>query len=121
MKPAITVLELVASLGKASDRLVGALFSLVAHKQLVLDPAESQGTEAWRNVLVQAESLDTSEWVLAGRAAPTTEVQRLLAAGREHLAAGRIALAAELFRQARALAPDDKDARAEVRNMGRYG
>ncbi len=122
MKPAITVLELVASLGKASDRLVGALFSLVSHQQLVLDPAESQGPEAWRDVLVEAESFDTSEWLLPDRSAPpTSEVQRLLAAGREHLAAGRIALAAELFRQARALAPDEKDARAEVRNMGRYG
>jgi hypothetical protein len=122
MKPAITVLELVASLGKASDRLVGALFSLVSRGQLVLDPATAQGPDAWRSVLSEVESLEnSSEWLIPGRGLPTTEVQRLLAAGREHLAAGRISLAAELFRQARAIAPDDKDARAEVRNMGRYG
>ena len=121
VRPEITVVELVASLGKASDRLVGALFSLVARGQLSLSPSTSAGLDAWRSVLAQAEALEASEWKTPERGLPLTEVQRLLVAGREHLAAGRIALAAELFQQARALAPDDKEARAEMRKMGRYG
>jgi hypothetical protein len=120
LRPGMPVVELVAGFGSAPDRLVGALFALVARRQIVLDPAESPGAEAWRDVLARAQAIEAAEGLTPERHPPPSGFHRLLAEGRYHLAAGRMALAAQRFREARALAPDDREARAELGRLGRF-
>ncbi len=128
IRPGITVVELVASFGRSPERLVGALFALVGRRQIVLEEGASAGPDSWSEVLAEAEAAEGADGITLEhplpellRDGPQTDAQRLVAEGREHLAAGRLSLAAERFRQARILAPDDKDARAELRKMGRFG
>lgn len=51
LRQGMAVVELVASFGKTPERLVGALFALVARRQIVLDGKASPGPDAWREVL----------------------------------------------------------------------
>ncbi len=126
LRPGMAVVELVATFGRMPERLIGALFALVARRRIVLDAAASPGPGAWGEVLAERkgagapEALTPEHRLPPPRATPPDRVQRLLAEGREHLEAGRIALAAERFREARALAPDDKDTRAELRRLGPF-
>lgn len=121
IRPAITLAELVATFGRRPERLVGALFALVSRGRVVLDVRETPGPEAWREVLARAETLEAAEGRTPGQPLPSGSVEALLAEGHEHLAAGRVALAAERFRQARALSPDGTEGRAELRRRGPFG
>jgi len=119
----VQVGELVATFGADSTRLLGALFSLVGRGQLTLDAARSPGLGAWRAVLDRAEVTAAADSLPRSHLGPTggaTEVERLLDAARAHLAAGRIALAAEKLQEAKALAPDDEAVAEELRKLGPF-
>ena len=108
------VADLVKSFGSAPDRLVGALFALLARGRIVVHPRSSPGPEAWRVVLTQAAAE-----AAAGQGSEPREsaVQQLLDEGRDHLAAGRFRLAAARFRAAQRLAPDDAEPSEQLRRI----
>ena len=119
-----TVEELIRSFGAHPERPTGALFSLVARRLLVLDPGRSPGPVPWRPVLAQAE--DTAAADGLGSAVPrprpprSAEVARLRAEALQHLAAGRLSLAANRLRDALALAPGDWALEAELARLAPF-
>ncbi|BDG03328.1 PilZ domain-containing protein [Anaeromyxobacter oryzae] len=114
----VTVDALVRSFGASSERLLGALFSLVARRLVVLDPAEATGPLVWRGVLEQADTAN------AAQAVPDTPrssaAQRLYDEGLSHLAAGRIQLAARRFADALAAAPSDHVIQEQLERIARW-
>jgi hypothetical protein len=117
VRQGMTVTELSATFGASPDRLLGALFALVARRQLVLAPRGSSSQGAWRPVLEQAEA---AQGLPPGRASRSSAVQQLLDEGHAHLAAGRVALAAARFRAARELAPEDPQIQEQLRSLGPF-
>lgn len=120
VRQGMAVAELVASFGKTPERLVGALFALVARRQVVLDPRQSPGSAEWREVLARAEAASAAEGLTPEPRLVPSAVHRLMREGRDHLAAGRVALAAARFREAQALAPDDPAVQAALRELGPF-
>ncbi len=120
VRPQMTVAELSATFGASPDRLLGALFALLSHRQLVLDPKRAAGQAAWRPVLAQAEAEEAAQGLSHERNVRSSAVQRLLDEGQAHLAVGRIALAAARFREARDLAPGDPLIEEQLRSLGPF-
>jgi hypothetical protein len=121
LRPGMTVTELVTQFGAAPERLVGALFALISRRQITLDPAYSASPAAWRETLDRAEAAEVIEGLTPEHRLRHSAVDRLLLEGRGHLAAGRLELAGARFREARALAPHDKEIERYLRSLGRFG
>lgn len=112
----ITVAGLARALGSAFERVRGALFALVARRQLVLSPAEAVPPERWKAPLAAAQKALAAEGIAIPAPTPsgplgavgrTAAAQALYDEGIGHLTAGRIEVAVARLRDAKKLAPDD--------------
>jgi len=113
----ITVDALVRTFGEPSQRALGAVFSLVARRSLVLDPAASHGPGPWRRILAEyARPVDPVAQLYAAATRSDT-AHELYDEGLAQLEAGRIALAVQRFREALQLAPGDDVIASALRRL----
>jgi hypothetical protein len=119
----VTLDALARSFGPdLDDRIAGALFSLVARRLLVFDPAASVGLARWRDVLAEDDAPTPAEREAerARQANRPLAAQRLYDEALVHVGAGRLGLAVDRLREAQRLAPGDEDIESTLKRIAKW-
>lgn len=109
--------------GEMDERTRGALFSLVARRRLVLEPAQATSLAAWKHVLTGRDVDPPPPPVPIRRALGAgrpLEAQRLYDEALSHIGSGRLALAMDRLRDALKYAPDDPTISSTAKRISRW-